>query len=490
MPGSLTVLALVVFARARVQVVWEVIQLHHTKLTAIAHFPDTKAVPPQVQSKQPQPKPKPKHTGSPYHSPLPPPPTQTLIKMMTNQPTILEKVYHAAIHASASTLAPTTAAAAATGQATGEEKPLLASTTHSFILPDTYPFEGGGDAKDGVLIHLAFPSAVKDIAHYNLSSPVFECKVPIKEDGVGGVGGVEGSEAAMSPPPPAAAITPTPAAKTTTKIAAPEPEAVKTAPEYETEEEVEEEAVPVEEPEVEVEEAIGDPHEGEEEEEEVMMTESEADQAAATEEEGEGSSHGGEEEGESDDESDLAAFNKWAAADLTNSAAPAPPGKRVNFGKVGLLLGASCLLIGGGLLLLRMFSSEHSRETKRRQRKRVIAEAEEADPELLPEIKQVDVEVAEAAGTVKVHVELPNGEIVSFRVKKRYACMQAQPSPPSPLQHTRTHTAPPLTHPLPFPSHTTQALRHFLRRVMWCRPEGRPSQVVNGSTAGEYGDAI
>ena len=62
----------------------------------------------------------------------------------------------------------------------------------------------------------------------------------------------------------------------------------------------------------------------------------------------------------------------------------------------------------------------------------MIAEAEEADPELLPEIKQVDVEVAEAAGTVKVHVELPNGEIVSFRVKKRYACMQEQPSPPSP----------------------------------------------------------
>jgi len=58
-------------------------------------------------------------------------------------------------------------------------------------------------------------------------------------------------------------------------------------------------------------------------------------------------------------------------------------------------------------------------QVKQQARKRVIAEAEEAEPELLPEIKPADVEKAEEGGSIKVHVELPHGEIVSFRVKKR-----------------------------------------------------------------------
>ena len=85
---------------------------------------------------------------------------------------------------------------------------------------------------------------------------------------------------------------------------------------------------------------------------------------------------------------------------------------------MGLLLGGSCILIGGGLVLLQQFCTEQKRQVKQQQRRRVIAEAE-ADPELLPEIRQADVETAEHAGSVKVHVELPNSEIISFRVKKR-----------------------------------------------------------------------
>ena len=57
-------------------------------------------------------------------------------------------------------------------------------------------------------------------------------------------------------------------------------------------------------------------------------------------------------------------------------------------------------------------------ETKRQKRQRTIAAAE-VPAELMPEINPADLEATEQAGSVKVHVELPNGEIVSFRVKKR-----------------------------------------------------------------------
>merc|ERR1719258_405358 len=69
-------------------------------------------------------------------------------------------------------------------------------------------------------------------------------------------------------------------------------------------------------------------------------------------------------------------------------------------------------------MLLKQFTTEQKQQAKRKQRNRVIAEAE-AEGELMPEINPVDVETAEQAGSIKVHVELPNGEIVSFRVKKR-----------------------------------------------------------------------
>ena len=39
----------------------------------------------------------------------------------------------------------------------------------------------------------------------------------------------------------------------------------------------------------------------------------------------------------------------------------------------------------------------------------------EVESELMPEINPMDLATAEAAGSIKVHVELPNGEIVSFR---------------------------------------------------------------------------
>merc|ERR1711871_1244096 len=83
-----------------------------------------------------------------------------------------------------------------------------------------------------------------------------------------------------------------------------------------------------------------------------------------------------------------------------------------------MLLGGACVLFGGGMLLFRQFSTVQKREVKRKQRSRAIAEAEE-QPELMPAIDPADVESAEAAGTVKVHVELPTGDIVSFRVKRR-----------------------------------------------------------------------
>jgi hypothetical protein len=44
------------------------------------------------------------------------------------------------------------------------------------------------------------------------------------------------------------------------------------------------------------------------------------------------------------------------------------------------------------------------------RRRRVLAEANEA-PELLPQIEPADVEAAEHAGDIKVHFELPDGEV-------------------------------------------------------------------------------
>ena len=36
----------------------------------------------------------------------------------------------------------------------------IATTSHTFVLPDAYPFVGGGEKDDGVVFHLEFPRYV------------------------------------------------------------------------------------------------------------------------------------------------------------------------------------------------------------------------------------------------------------------------------------------------------------------------------------------
>lgn len=86
---------------------------------------------------------------------------------------------------------------------------------------------------------------------------------------------------------------------------------------------------------------------------------------------------------------------------------------------MALLLGGALLLMVAGLVLLRTVFATRTATTRRQERQRVIAEAEAAPPELLPEIRPSDVEAAASGAAVKVHVEVPGGEIISFRLKKR-----------------------------------------------------------------------
>jgi len=78
-------------------------------------------------------------------------------------------------------------------------------------------------------------------------------------------------------------------------------------------------------------------------------------------------------------------------------------------------------LLGAGVLVARAFRTSDGKRQAKKRRARAIAEAEEhmRDPELLPPVRPEDLEESELAGTIKIHVEAPSGEIVSFRVKKR-----------------------------------------------------------------------
>ena len=69
---------------------------------------------------------------------------------------------------------------------------------HTFILPEVSPFVGAGDKEDAVVIHLDFPSAVRDINHVDFPAPVFTCKVPLD------------APPPPSPPPPPLPPSPSP----------------------------------------------------------------------------------------------------------------------------------------------------------------------------------------------------------------------------------------------------------------------------------------
>jgi hypothetical protein len=331
-------------------------------------------------------------------------PALTEVRMHTDQPTVLEKVYHAVV----------------VGKTSDEETP-VASTAHSFVLPDVYPFVGGGEGQDGVIIHITFPTSIKNIADLNMPSPAFECRVPVNpspslpsaatseadpstvavrdrdindksEDGDGvndqsfdggedhqaEAGGANENDAAPG-----------------TKLA----DVASNSDESDTGVEAE------------------DQHDEEEEDGE-DVGESEEDEPVVDKDDGEGMNEGEteKEEGDEGDEGDDEA--PTGAGGAAQQSPPRQMPRRPHFAKLGVLLGGACVLFGGGLMLFRQFSTEQKRQVKRQHRSRVIAEAEE-QPELLPEIQPADVESAEAAGTVKVHVELPAGDIVSFRVKRR-----------------------------------------------------------------------
>ena len=94
------------------------------------------------------------------------------MRLHTDHPTILKEVFHAALlpdslSAAASlnaAVAPASSAASAGeggggGAAAAAQPPAepISSTMHSFVLPATTPFVGGGEAADGVVLHFEFP---------------------------------------------------------------------------------------------------------------------------------------------------------------------------------------------------------------------------------------------------------------------------------------------------------------------------------------------
>lgn len=90
---------------------WEVVQLHHTKMTAMAHLTEPGLVVPG-----------------------------TTVRMHTSQPVVLSSVYHASAPDSVEN---------------------VGSTQIDFLVADAMPWAGGGDAHDGIVIHLDFPAHVR-----------------------------------------------------------------------------------------------------------------------------------------------------------------------------------------------------------------------------------------------------------------------------------------------------------------------------------------
>lgn len=88
-----------------------------------------------------------------------------------------------------------------------------------------------------------------------------------------------------------------------------------------------------------------------------------------------------------------------------------------------MLLGGALVCGGVGLLLLQL--SKTKKQQQKRATRQMAIDAADVDIRGVKDdatglvIDQQDIEAAENEGTIKVHVELLNGEIVSFRVKKR-----------------------------------------------------------------------
>lgn len=120
------------FGACPFEVRWEVLQLHHTKMTALAHVSDTSKVVPLMR-----------------------------FRMHAQQPVVLSAVYHA------------------TAPDTIEN---VGSTDIDFAIPDANPWLGGGDAHDALVIHLDFPAHVKDLAHLEFPPPSFTCLVRCTHD--------------------------------------------------------------------------------------------------------------------------------------------------------------------------------------------------------------------------------------------------------------------------------------------------------------------
>lgn len=108
---------------------------------------------------------------------------------------------------------------------------------------------------------------------------------------------------------------------------------------------------------------------------------------------------------------------------MPSAAAAAEADERPVQSQVGMLLGGALICGGIGLMLLQ-FTRSKKQQQQRATRQKAIADADidmrgtpDADTGIV--IDKTDIEAAENEGTVKVHVELPDGEIISFRVKKR-----------------------------------------------------------------------
>ena len=407
---------------------WEVIQMHHAKLTALAKFPDVQRVQPRME-----------------------------VRMHTDQLTVLTSVFHAV------------ATDRARGDGTGgggdvqaqqeddddDDAPPVASTSHSFMLPDAKPFASAiasgaaasGAAKYAVTLHFEFPSHVKDVAHFNLTAPAFECRMPLVPSSA-----LEAAHPAASPPPshtpvssPKLGVGPTASTMkaaltnegTEASSSAPlesvphpflqgaDPDTAPSTVGANTNSEVAE-ASAAKEPVVSLQtitkaggmsttsndKLLSDPKNDLQESKKVP--EGEEGEQEAKEDEATDEIEDGEEEVIHDGASDDASNGESGASTATISPRP-----RVNYTRVGLLLTGAVALLVAGMLLLRSLRDEQQARDKKLNRRRAIEAAETEEPELMPVIRPEDVEANEQAGSVKVHVEVPNGEIVSFRVKKR-----------------------------------------------------------------------
>ena len=399
---------------------WEVTQLHHTKLSALAVFADVKKVPPRME-----------------------------VRMHTDQPTILDRVYHAvAIPSHAETDG--SAGGMAGGPTDGgddDDAPPVASTTHAFVLPDDKVFDGGGEKGNAVVVHLEFPSHVRDVAHFNLTKPAFECRVPAAAPSppakaragakpsaaasqaaaarTGSTHGVvEGDQpTAMLPPSPSPTAHSSP--PPLPKLAPPSPKPLQTTLAADNSwDEPRPSQQPPQQPSQQQQQTrggdlvagLGQSHAAptaadEDDEDDDEDDESMDDADALAEALGMGEQGAGEDDRPSSSSSS-------SSSSSTGTAAPAPPSS--NRTRIGLLLGGAVALLAGGLMLMRgAFQERRTQSETKARRERAIEEAERAEPELLPEIRPEDVAASERAGSVKVHIELPNGEIVSVRIKRR-----------------------------------------------------------------------